>query len=260
VNSSGAFRQGIKLAQSPTVRGIHLPEPEAALTTQQQVCVMILMDVPTSQRAWGYSRFVWSRFALRHIPGLQFHKMLGSGANGGFGIKPSASRQGLFCVFESLASAKSFLNSALIQNYQHRAAEFFYAMLQAYSSKGAWAGQTLQACATQPQQGPVASLTRASIQLRHARAFWQKQPPAEAVLMQARGCFLAAGVGEAPLLRQATFSLWDSAKAMDAYARSGAHLQAIRAAYSGGYFSESMFTRFVPLALSGVYKGVHYGE
>jgi spheroidene monooxygenase len=62
------------------------------------------------------------------------------------------------------------------------------------------------------------------------------------------------------LLRQATFSVWSSAAAMDAYARSGAHLAAIRAAYDGSYFSESMFVRFVPLEIHGRWKGQDHGH
>jgi spheroidene monooxygenase len=42
---------------------------------------------------------------------------------------------------------------------------------------------------------------------------------------------------------------------MDHYARSGAHLTAIKAAHQGQYFSESMFVRFKPLHLQGVWKG-----
>ena len=70
---------------------------------------------------------------------------------------------------------------------------------------------------------------------------------------------MAVGLGEAPVLRQATFSLWQSQADMDRYARSGAHLQAIRAAYEGRYFSESMFVRFVPLLMRGRWKGVWLG-
>ena len=47
----------------------------------------------------------------------------------------------------------------------------------------------------------------------------------------------------------------DSAQAMDAYARSGAHLAAIRSAYAGDFFTESMFVRFELLALQGTWKG-----
>ena len=108
----------------------------------------------------------------------------------------------------------------------------------------------------EPQAGgPVAALTRAAIKPARMRAFWRHSPPAEASLADASGCRLAVGLGEAPLLRQATFSLWDSAQAMDAYARQGAHQQAIRASWAGGYFSEWMFVRFRVVAASGIWQG-----
>jgi hypothetical protein len=69
------------------------------------------------------------------------------------------------------------------------------------------------------------------------------------------GCLISAGVGEAPILRQATFTIWESQAAMDAYARSGAHLAAIKSAMQGQYFSESMFVRFQPFDATGTWKG-----
>ena len=86
-------------------------------------------------------------------------------------------------------------------------------------------------------------------------AFWRMQPAAERSLHEAPGCRLAIGLGEAPLLRQATFSVWDSGAAMNAYARQGAHLAAIRASAAGGFFSESMFVRFVPYDARGSWQG-----
>jgi heme-degrading monooxygenase HmoA len=63
------------------------------------------------------------------------------------------------------------------------------------------------------------------------------------------------GLGEAPLLRQATFSVWDNDAAIDAYARSGAHSVAAQGAWQRGWFSESMFARFEVLAASGRWRG-----
>jgi hypothetical protein len=143
--------------------------------------------------------------------------------------------------------------------YKTHAREFFTVKLRAYSCRGSWAGMSLPLAATAPEQGMIASLTRASIRVTAARDFWRKQPAAEQSLANAQGCLLATGIGEAPLLRQATFTLWESAAAMDAYARHGAHLQAIKASRAGQHFSESMFVRFVPDELRGVFKGVQYG-
>jgi len=228
--------------------------------TSTQTIAVLLADIDPSARLWGYNRFIVGRSAARRLPGLQFVKVLGSGHDGGFGLRPSASRQGLFCLFEHAEQAHAFLErSSLVADYRAHAREFLSVLLRAYSSRGSWSGRRLEISASAPEHGPIAGLTRASIKPHLARAFWRRAPPAERSLEAAPGCLLAAGLGEAPLLRQATFTIWESAAAMDGYARSGAHLDAIRASHDGGYFSESMFTRFVPEALQGVWKGRRYG-
>jgi len=223
------------------------------------VAVMVLIQVKPSARLWGFLRFILGRLPLRHVPGLMFSKVLGSGHDGGFGLKPSATRQGLFCVFNTEANADAFLNDpAVIRQYRARAHEFFTTKLVAYSSRGSWAGMALTADGAEPT-GPIATLTRASIRPLKAKAFWDKAPPAEVSLQSAQGCILSTGLGEAPFFRQATFSLWQNADAMNAYARTGAHLAAIKAAHHGDYFSESMFVRFIPITPQGVWKGRRIG-
>ena len=105
----------------------------------------------------------------------------------------------------------------------------------------------------------MAALTRASIRPSRALDFWRHAPASQRSVETADGCRLAVGLGEAPLLRQATISLWDSAQAMDAFAHTGAHRQATLASQRGQHFSESMFIRFVPIAVQGVWKGQRLG-
>lgn len=224
------------------------------------VAVLVLVDLQPQARAWGWSRLVFGRWPLRGIGGLRFSKVLGSGAGGGFGVTPSSTHGGLFLVFDDEPAARAFVEqSPVLAGYRAHARECCVAVLRASSSKGSWSGAAMQPTATAPADGPIAALTRASIRPRHARAFWRQSPATERALEAAPGCLLAAGLGEAPLLRQATFSLWRSVGAMDAYARSGAHAAAIRQSYGGGYFSETMFVRFVPLSVQGTWKGVHHG-
>jgi hypothetical protein len=224
-----------------------------------QVVVLVLADIALRYRLWGYARFVVQGFSMRCVPGLVMYKVMGSGDDGGFGLKPSRSRQALFCLFASETMADSFLASPVAKSYAKRSREFCTAKLRAFSCKGTWAGHSIEVTASTPTDGPIATLTRASIRPFSARRFWRMQPASELSLNSASGCLLATGVGEAPFFRQATFSLWASTAAMDAYARSGAHLAAIRAAYEGAFFSESMFARFVPCALTGSWRGRHYG-
>lgn len=225
-----------------------------------EVAVLLLVDIAPTARLWGWMRFVLGRWPLRQVPGLRFAKQLGSGFEGGFGLRPSSSRQGLFLLFDDAAAADAFCaGSPLLDHYRRRARELCLVTLRAYSSRGSWAGTRFGAMQPPPQDGPIATLTRASIRPSRVLPFWRMAPPAQAALEQAPGCLLAVGLGEAPLLRQATFSIWDSSASMEAYARSGAHLDAIRAAQRGGFFSESMFVRFVPLRLRGDWKGRHHG-
>lgn len=221
-----------------------------------EVVVLVLVDIAPASRLWGWSRIVLGARALRGVPGLQFVKVMGSGFEGGFGLRPSASIQALFCVFQDAAGADRFTApGGALQAWRDRAIDCFSVKLRAFSSRGSWSGTRLAVVAPAPQAGPIASLTRASIRPSRAWAFWRMQPAAQRSLALAQGCRLAAGVGEAPLLRQATFSIWDDAASMDAYARTGAHRAAIEAAAGGGFFAESMFVRFVPYDAQGSWKG-----
>jgi spheroidene monooxygenase len=142
-----------------------------------------------------------------------------------------------------------------VQAYRHRAGEMLTVLLRATSSRGSWGGQALAATAAARPDAPVASLTRAAIRPRHAWRFWSHSPGAESAIARAPGCRFAVGLGEAPLLRQATFSLWDNQAAMDAYARGGAHAGAMASAWREGWFSEWMFVRFAPISIEGQWHG-----
>jgi hypothetical protein len=225
-----------------------------------QVAVLVLADIAPLHRLWGWSRIVKGPLSLRSQDQLLFSKMLGSGYDGGFGLRPSASRQGLFALFSSQGAADHFVDqSGVVQGYRQRANECCVIKLRAWSCRGSWDGHTITPTAAPSEGGPVAALTRASIGLRKAPDFWRHAPASQTALEAAPGCQLAVGLGEAPFLRQATFTLWDSVAAMDTYARSGPHLDAIKAAVKEQYFTESMFARFVTLSIEGSWKGRHYG-
>lgn len=249
-----------KDAQGPAPQGAdRMPGQPAALGTD--TVVLLLADIAPAWRPWGWWRIARGAQGFGGVPGLRWARALGSGHEGGFGLRPSASRQGVFAVFEDEAAADRFTqHSPLLQRFQARSREWALLKLQAWQARGHWSGQSL-ACAIQPpaMSLPVAALTRASVKPSRAVAFWRHTPQSQVDLAAAPGCQLAVGLGEAPVLRQATFSLWDSVAAMDAYARSGAHLAAIRAAGREGYFSESMFVRFVPRLVLGRWKGQTLG-
>ena len=232
------------------------------------VVVVLLIDLAPGSLLWGWSRVVFGRRLLRHVRGLRFAKAMGSGAGGGFGLWPSATRQSLLVVFDGETAAEEFLAaSPTMAAYRAHSRECCVAVLRATSCRGSWDGSRIAVTATTAVAGapetagaaPVAALTRASIRPGRAWKFWRYSPASEHALAQAAGCRLAAGMGEAPFLRQATFSIWDRQADMDAYARQGPHLEAIRAAQRESFFSESMFVRFKVLRLEGRFKGQPHG-
>lgn len=235
-------------------------DPTVPLPGSPAVAVLLMARMRPSAVPWALLQLARRGATLRGVQGLRFGRVLGSGAQGGFGLKPGLDCQGVFAMFDSLANAERFLaESALAQAYRERAEESFAATLLASSARGSWGGVTMSAAAV-PQPGQlVAALTRAAIRPQRVLRFWRHSPPAEAELAAAPGCRLAVGLGEAPLLRQATFSLWDSTAAMDAYARHGAHQRAIEAAWQQRFFSEWMFVRFVPVSLQGSWRGQALG-
>ncbi len=231
---------------------------EAGLPT---VAVLLLTRFHSRAVPWGLSRLVLGARALGRVPGLRFARVLGSGRGGGFGLAPGFDHQGLICFFDAEDCARAFAaDSPAVRAYRGHARESLCALLRATSCRGSWSGASLAVSAQTNADMPMAALTRASIRLRHAARFWQHAPATHDGIARAEGCRLAIGLGEAPLLRQATFSLWDNRAAMDAYARSGAHQTAIQGAYQQGWFSESMFVRFAPISIEGQWHGETHGK
>ena len=234
--------------------------------TLSGVVVLLLLDYLTQHRAWGWLKLAQGPAALKGTPGLLFSKVMGSGQNGGFSLRPSSSHQGLVCIFSNPSDAENFMTGPHVKACQERAKEHWLGMLRITSSRGAWDQQawdiTPGAKAQAASAGPFAVLTRASIRPAKAMAFWRHAPAAQTDLDHADGCHLAMGLGEAPLLRQCTFSVWRDAQAMRNYAHHQAHQQAIQAAYKHQFFSESLFVHFRPLYMQGIWKGrdVSHGD
>lgn len=255
-------------AAGQTSRGAPFGAHQASPTLPEAThAVLVLSRLRPGSVPWALWRLARGPSGLGRVPGMRFARVLGSGRNAGFGLVPGLDVQGVLAGFDSLDAAQAWADRGEgLQGYADRAVNHLRMTLRVTSSRGAWGGATMspdpQPAASDASSAPgrvVAVLTRASIRPAHLAAFWRHSPPAERDLARARGCRLAVGLGEAPLLRQATFSLWDDVASMVAYARSGAHGEAIRSAWKTGYFSESMFVRFSPLRMCGHWPGVQLG-
>ena len=231
---------------------------EAPAVNVPQYAVLSMSRLRPSMVPWAVSRLVRGPSALAGTPGLRFARVLGSGHDAGFGLRPGLDCQGVYATFDALSAAQDFADrSRSLEAYRSREVEGFRAVLRVLSSRGSWAGQGLQVdpAATLRPGRPVAVLTRASIRPSKALRFWALSPDTEEELAAAPGCRVAVGLGEAPVLRQATFSLWDSVSTMEAFAHHGAHQRALRQSWMEKHFSEWMFVRFAVESLTGRWAG-----
>ncbi len=200
----------------------------------------------------------FARPKLRRAAGLRFWKLLGSGYGRGFSLRPNWSRYGLLAVWENAEAAKKFFEtSSLIQIYRRHAAEIWTVWLLPLEAHGAWSGvNPFLPLMTPPINGPIAILTRATIRLSRLRAFWSVVPAASHALDETTGLLASIGIGEAPFIRQATFSLWRSVDDVQAFAyRTPEHREAMRRTRAENWYREELFARFVPVASEGMWEG-----
>ncbi len=195
---------------------------------------------------------------LQRVAGLRFQKLLGTGASG-FGALPNLRRYGFMAVWEDEAAAAAFFTAhPLWQQYRQRTQEIWTAHLAPLKSHGLWDGQNPFDYPTEglATDGPVAVLTRASIRWQKTPRFWRYVAPVSATIADAPGVRAAIGLGELPVVRQATVSVWESQQAMQDYAyRSPKHKEVIRLTRQEDWYGEEMFARFRVLRTEGTWDG-----
>ncbi|GAB2688501.1 hypothetical protein GCM10027037_08790 [Mucilaginibacter koreensis] len=207
--------------------------------------------------------FALLAMALHRLPlwlnrGCTFWKLLGCGHKGSFDLNPDWRQWGLLAVWKDQVSFNRFnKNSFIARWWQWFTAEQWTILCEPLQSHGLWDKQ--QPFGTNHNKdytGPVAVLTRATIKLSKAKAFWANVDEAASPLSTAPGYVTSVGIGEAPVLRQATFSVWQSVDDVKAFAyRSRNHADVIKKTRTEGWYSEEMFARFKPLAAWGTLHG-----
>ena len=212
----------------------------------------------TSSRLWAFGQMAFARNSLVKQTGLRFWKLMGSGQGGGFSIKPDWSRYGLFCIWDSFQAADDFFdNSKLMRQFNERAAEVWTVRLLPIKAHGLWSGESLFDSFAEPKQNaPVAVLTRASINLNRLQRFWKHVPATSREIESAEDLIASIGIGEAPFVHQATFSLWRSEYAMQQFAyKSPVHRDVIRKTRAENWYKEELFARFAPVGSEGSWNG-----
>ncbi|MDF1750166.1 MAG: spheroidene monooxygenase [Alphaproteobacteria bacterium] len=202
-----------------------------------------------------------ARRSLKALPGIGFHKLLGSGTREGFHPFPNFGVYGILATWPSLEDAQAQIESApVFQRYRDHAVECCTVYLSSVRCRGQWAGVLPFDVGDQPLDTPtdsVAVLTRATIKPRHVIKFWSQVPNISTTIRHQDQLEFKIGLGEVPWLHQVTFTIWENKAAMDAFAYRQWHGEAVQAVRAGGWFSEELFARFRVLQLDGQWEGQH---
>jgi spheroidene monooxygenase len=211
-------------------------------------------------RLWVFGQMGLARLSLMAMPDVGFWKLCGSGRGEGFDLAPNTAVWAILATWPDAATARARTQSApLFRRWRRRAAESWTVVLQPISARGAWSGRAPFAVARGahvPQGAPIAALTRASLRARTALRFWRRVPSISQVIGDDPNVLFKIGIGELPILRQVTFSIWPDTAAMANFARGGGvHGRAIDAVRSEGWFTEELYARFAILDDFGTWGG-----
>lgn len=209
-------------------------------------------------RAWVFSRMGFDRGPLRRTPGIGFAKLFGSGTGEGFTPVPNTAVWGLMASWPSLDRAREAMSEGVFARWRDRSVEAHSIFLAPLSSRGKWDGEVpfLPDSTAPAATSLLAVVTRATVKLRYAAAFWSRAPDISAQVREQDHIKFKIGLGEVPWLHQVTFSVWDDQAAMTRFAYGHAfHGEAVKAVRAKGWFKEELYARFVVLAAEGAWEG-----
>lgn len=202
---------------------------------------------------YAFTRMGRSPILQNKINGLTFFKPLGTGSGNGFSIKPDFSIFGFVAVFKSEELAKEFLETNVVREYTKTTISYSHILMHTVKSHGEWSKQSpFESSVEYDKSKPLAVITRATIKPKLAYQFWKNVPAVSKSMDKYDELIFSKGIGEFPLLMQATFSLWSSAEAMMNYAyKNPKHAEMVKKTRELNWYSEELFARFQPFYQEG---------
>lgn len=230
------------------------------LSLRMLTTVSLLRYHGVANRWWAFTQMGLAPIRLANISGLTFGRLMGSGGGNGFSLRPNFGVYTWLACWEDEAAATAFFRThpwwqkALDKTVEQ--ATFF---LEPTMAHGQWAGVEpfVVAPGKYNPQKPVAVLTRATIRNRKLIEFWRWVPKTSASVFDHNSRLLSLGVGEYPVFMQATFSLWESGKAMQEFAYNGKyHREVVQLTRERNWYKEELFARFTITGYTGQWTGL----
>lgn len=206
-------------------------------------------------KVWGMQQMYSARAPMRKMPGLKFFKPVGSGSGVGYSLWPNWAVYGMLAVWDDLHHAEAYMESKLFKTFQAHSVEQYTVFLKPLSSRGAWSGfDGWEFSDPDPDSRLIAALTRATLRRGFLMRFWKMVPKVSAEHKDYKGLLFTKGIGEIPLMEQATFSIWESVKDMESFAWQTFHGDVVRETRANNGFVEEMFTRLKPFRSEGTWN------
>lgn len=212
-----------------------------------QTVVFTYFEFPTLADKWFAFRNMGLGVDQYGLPEeMEWLKLLGSGGTNGFGLWPNWGGYALLAAFPSEVLAKAALNSGLWKAYEDHSAFAKTYFLRPLQSHGQWDGvDPFRPSGTYDRDAETVVLTRARIKVKHLLAFWSKVSKVSESVADYPERTFSVGVGELPVIQQATVSHWTSGRAMEDYAyKSKYHSEVVKLTRQKGWYSEELFCRF----------------
>lgn len=197
-------------------------------------------------RFWAFTQMQRAHADLQQCQGLQFYKMLGTGAGAGFSLRPDFSTYALLSVWESVEAKEiAFAESSVLQSFYERSHKQQIFCLRPIHTHGMWSGESPFETQVPLGDKPIGVITRATLNPTRLVDFWRHVPQASAAIKEAKGVGFFKGIGEWPFVQQATFSVWESKEAIRIFAyESQAHASIVKKTRERKWYKEDMFNRF----------------
>lgn len=202
-----------------------------------------------THKFWAFKQMRQAHANLQKVEGLQFYKLLGTGSGNGFSIWPDFSVYALFTKWRDQQDEKRFQKSnPLWQEYLQKSTHQQSLPLLYVKSHGEWQQENpfSDCAATEIKEAPLCVLTRARIHTNRLRRFWRQVPHTSEQVNGMKGLLFKKGIGEWPLIEQATFSVWENLRAMQQFAYAGKHQEVIKRVQQENWYKEELFAQFTP--------------